>query len=262
MKAQLKTCMILVGALFIAGTPSAGERSSDDFSIVADALDSGGGRSTSSNVVNDGSFGGWGGISTVSSPVKVAKHGFVGQLYDVIGLTVSVETANLEEGAAQALAVEVTLDDDTALPDPMRGVSWLVLSGPLDVDENGLATAADVYQITAATVQGRLMGFEDTIELTVLNSDADNYGVFSGDGVDDILQVGFYSQPADIILTKLPSGELYIEFDETEWLLVSSEDLISWKQISVDEFFIPDGNGWRVAEERLLASIFLKARVK
>ena len=262
MKARSKNRLLLAAAILVAGTCLGSQRLSSDYSIVSDALDAGGGRTTSLNAVNDGRLGGFGGISTVSSPGKIAKHGFVGQLYDVVGLVVFVEPANLDEGAAQQLAAAVALDDDTALPDAMTRVSWTVLSGPLAINAEGLATAAAVYEISVATVQGRFMGFEDTINLTVLNSNPDNYGAFAGDGIDDILQVGFFSQPANIILTWLPSGELYIELDETEWGLVFSEDLISWKEVNVDELFTSDGNGWRIAEDRVPASLFLKARAK
>jgi hypothetical protein len=171
----------------------AGSRTSASYSIATDVADRGGRRATSANYTNDGSAGGVAGISTVAAPVETAKHGFLGQLYEVTGLTLSSAQPNVNEGATLQLAAWQLLDDASFLAVNGSNVSWSVLSGPLTgISAPGLATAGLVYQDTLAMAQGVYQGSTATLNVTVLDTIADNFGSYAGDGVGDDWQVQYF----------------------------------------------------------------------
>ena len=59
---------------------------------------------------------------------------------------------------------------------PAGSVTWSVQSGPLTgISASGLATAAAVYQDTAAVARGTYQTFTATLNLTVLNTLPDNF---------------------------------------------------------------------------------------
>jgi hypothetical protein len=72
--------------LALAAAAHAGPRTSANYTIVADVADGGGQRVASANYTNDGSAGGVTGISAVPAPSATAKHGYIGQLYEVTAL--------------------------------------------------------------------------------------------------------------------------------------------------------------------------------
>jgi hypothetical protein len=178
----------------------AGPRSSASYSITTDTTDAGGRRATSADYTNDGSAGMVAGISTVASPTGTAKSGYVGQLYDVTGLIVNSTAPSVNETATLQLAAWQLLDDATFLAVPATSVAWVVVSGPLTgIDASGLATAGTVYQNTAASVQGAFAGGIGSLDLTVLDSIADNFGAYGGDGLDDAWQVQYFGQPPNAL---------------------------------------------------------------
>jgi len=172
----------------------AGPRTSVNYTIATDSTDAGGKRSTSTSYTNDGSAGGITGVSIVASPAETAKAGYLGQLYDVTGLVVNAGGATTvnETGTIQ-LAAWRLLDDTSLLAVNATAVTWGVVSGPVSsISTGGLATAATVYQNTAASVQGAFGGFSGTLNLTVLNTNPDNFGSYAGDGIDDAWQVQYF----------------------------------------------------------------------
>ncbi|EDY80855.1 hypothetical protein VDG1235_472 [Verrucomicrobiia bacterium DG1235] len=261
-----KAGLLLLAIFFASGVSIANDRSSADFVIEAEVLDVGGGRSYSANLMNDGSVGGLSGVSDLSSPVTVVKHGFVGQLYERVGLVVSADSESLNEETSLLLKAEIKLDDASVLSVENSSVTWSPLSDLLTVDGGGVVAASEVYKVTSGSIRGRVGQWESSVILTVLNSDPDNYREFAGDGIDDALQVDvIFEHPfVNMILTQLPSGAFYIELEGDDWLLVFSENLQpdSWKEVTVETFFVPDGNGWTVAEDQMPAALFLKARLK
>ena len=190
----MKTPRLILPLLFAAAAAaSAGPRTSANYTILTDIADSGGTRTTSANYTNDGSAGAVVGLSTVASPAEVAKNGYIGQLYDVTGLTLNAASLNVNEGATDQLAAWQLLDDATLLAVPAASVAWSVVSGPLTgINSSGLATAGLVYQNTAATAQGSYLG---TLGLTVVNVNTDDFGAYAGDGIDDAWQVQYFGQP-------------------------------------------------------------------
>ena len=170
----------------------AAPRASTNYSVPTDSADAGGKRTTSAAYTNDGSLGGITGISTVAAPAETAKHGYVGQLYDVTGLTLTAATLNVNETATLQLGAWLALDDATFLAVPTASVAWSVTNGPLTINATGLATGGVVFQNTAATAQGIHLGYTGTLGLTVVNTLPDNFGTYAGDGLDDDWQNQYF----------------------------------------------------------------------
>ncbi len=160
--------------------------------MATEVVDGGGRRSTSASYTNDGSVGGVAGTST-AAPAQTAKAGFVGQLYDVTGLALNAPALNLNEGATLQLSAWQLLDDASYLGVASNAVSWSVATGPVTgISTGGLATAGNVYQNTAATVEGSFLGFTGSLGLTVLNVNTDDLGIYAGDGIGDDWQVQYF----------------------------------------------------------------------
>jgi len=180
--------LFLVSSLAAADT-----RTSANYSMVTETPDAGGAHSTSAGYSSDGSIGGITGLSTVAAPVQVAKAGYIGQLYEVTGLVLGAGSVNVNETATLQLAAWQSLDDSSHLSVPAASVAWSTVSGPISgIDPNGLATAAAVYQDTAATVQGSLGGLTGMLNLTVLETVADNFGTYAADGISDDWQFQYF----------------------------------------------------------------------
>ena len=191
MKTKFQIFFILACAMAVQAGPRSS--ASGDYIIATDTADSGGSRSTSVAYTHDGSLGGVTGISTVPTPAETAKHGYLGQLYEVTGLTVTATPASVNEEATRQLVAQQVLDDDSHLSVNAGSVGWSVVTGPVSgISSAGLATAGMVYQNTSATVQGVYGGFTGPLVLTVLNTLPDNYGSYGGDGLDDSWQNQYF----------------------------------------------------------------------
>ena len=196
--------------LMLTASANAGPRTSTSYNVPADTTDAGGRRTTSASYTNDGSAGGIAGLSTVAAPAETAKHGYLGQLYDVTGLTLTAVSLNVNEGSTDQLAAWQALDDTSFLAVPAASVAWSVASGPLtSINATGLATAGIVYQSTSATAQGSHLGNTGTLTLTVVNVNLDNFGAYAGDGLDDNWQVTYFGQPPNALAGPLadPDGD-------------------------------------------------------
>ena len=171
----------------------AGPRNSANYAIPAEAAVAGGARATSTAYTMDSTIGDVAGISNVAVPAEFAKNGYVGQLYDVTGLVVNAGTSSVNEAATLQLAAWQLLDDTSLIAMNGNSVTWGVVSGPItSITAAGLATAGTVYQNTPATVQGIFGGFSGTLNLSVLDTIADNFGSYAGDGVGDDWQVQYF----------------------------------------------------------------------
>ena len=192
MKANLSSLLLALMSTVVPAVHAA-SRSSANYSIPADAQDAGGRRVTSANYSHSGSVGGVAGLGSVAAPAETAKHGYVGQLYDVKSLQLSASPTNVNEGATRQLAVSATLDDNTKLNPAASSVAWSVLSGPVhSINASGLALATNVYQDTLASVRGSYGGQLGTLTLNVLNTGNDDFGLYAGDGMDDVWQVQYF----------------------------------------------------------------------
>ena len=193
----------------LAAAAHAGPRTSANYAVLADTADTGGRRTTSASYTNDGSLGGVAGLATVAAPAATAKSGYIGQLFEVTGLTLTAAALNVNEGATDQLAAWQALDDATFLAVPAASVAWSVASGPLTgVNASGLATAGIVFQDSAATAQGSYLGSTGTLALTVKNVNIDDYGTYAADGIDDAWQNQFFG-------LNNPNAAPNVDFDGT-----------------------------------------------
>lgn len=171
----------------------AASRASVNYSVTAETVDAGGGRSVSAAYVNHGSVAGIGGVSSAGAPVLLAKHSYVGQLYELAGLNVTAADTNVNEGATWQLNAIATLDDTSVLPLAGPQVVWSVVSGPIaGINSSGLATADYVYQDTAAAVRGDSGGPFNLLGLRIVNIGNDDFGLYAGDGMEDGWQAAHF----------------------------------------------------------------------
>ena len=186
----MRTCILIFIFSLVAVSVQAAPRTSANYSIATEVTDRGGRRASSANYTNFGSAGGVAGISTVVTPAETAKHGYLGQIYDVTDFVLSSTPTSINEGGTLQLAAWQLLDDASFLAVNASAVSWSQPSLPLTgISAGGLATAGLVYQPTPATVQGVYQGRTAMLNLTVLDTIKDNYGSYAGDGVGDDWQV-------------------------------------------------------------------------
>ena len=189
----LLACIALL--LAFTATVQADLRTSTDYTVAADTADAGGQRATSSAYTIDGSVGGIVGISTVADPAKTAKHGYIGQLYEVTGLQISASPTTVDEGATRQINAAQVLDDDTIINLGPDTVTWNVMAGPFTgITTGGLATAGQVHEDTVATAQGSFAGAIGQLDLTVNNITDDDFGSYAGDGLPDDWQVQYFGE--------------------------------------------------------------------
>jgi hypothetical protein len=184
---------ILLAILVLGGVAAqAALRTGGNYAVATDTVNAAGGRSASASYVNEGSLGGIGGVSTAPAPVEVARHGYVGQLYDAT-LQVTASPTNVNEGATRQLAAFQTLDDATTNALNPALVTWGILGGPVaSIGSGGLLTAATVYQNSNAVVSGLFEASTAFVTLNVVNVSIDNWGSYAGDGLDDAWQVQYF----------------------------------------------------------------------
>jgi hypothetical protein len=166
-----------------------------DYTItcIPSTIDGGGGRRISASYVNDGSVGGIAGLSTVALPSETAKHGYVAQLGDVVGLSITATPPSVNEGGSSQLSGTATLDDGTVTMLAGSEVTWGAPAWPIaGINAGGVATTAAVYADTPGTVSGRYFGVPGSGSLVVLDSDPDNYGSYAHDGLPDWWQVRYF----------------------------------------------------------------------
>ena len=187
----------------------AGSRSSASYRIVTESFDAGGGKSASALYSADASIGTVIGIATAAGPAVAAKNGYIGQLFEVTGLTLTAVSLNVNEGTTDQLGAWQALDDASFLAVPAASVAWSVLSGPLTgISASGLATMGIVFQDTAATAQGSYLSNLGTLALTVKNVNPDDFGSYAGDGIDDAWQNQYFG-------LNNPNAAPTVDFDGT-----------------------------------------------
>ena len=120
-----------IAAVCLTSNAFAASRSSASYSVPADTADAGGRRATSAAYTHDGSIGGIAGVGTVAAPVEVAKHGYLGQIYNATSLALSANLTNVNEGATRQLAARALLDDGTTLNLAPAAVAWSPAISPI-----------------------------------------------------------------------------------------------------------------------------------
>src|SRR5262245_55997005 len=117
----------------------AGSRSSASYAVPADVVSAGGAPSTSAVYKNEGSAGGVSGTATAPSPPLLNEAGFMAQLQDMAGLTLTAAALTVNEGGTRQLGALLTVNGITATV-AAGDVAWSILAGPLSIDPSGLTT--------------------------------------------------------------------------------------------------------------------------
>ena len=188
----MKTLALGLSALSLS-VSLAGTRTSTDYAITTDIVDSAGQRTASALYRNDGSAGAIIGVSSV--PGEVARHGYIGQLYELIGYGLLASTYYPPEGGTTQLFTVRTTDEGTNVVIPTTGFTFGVVSGPLTgVSPAGLVTAGVVYENTPAEVRATSAAFtgELRLQLYVQDTIPDNFGSYAGDGLPDAWQFQYF----------------------------------------------------------------------
>jgi hypothetical protein len=129
----IKILAALLGILTLMRAAQAA-RSSASYSIPADSTDVGGAQAQSANYSIKGSAMGEFGAgqnAVLTSAAYGAKGGFVGKLYDIVALSITVPPSNnLNELTSRQLNAAPRADDTTTLSalDPST-VTWSIVSG-------------------------------------------------------------------------------------------------------------------------------------
>lgn len=201
--------LIIIGLTTIAhATP----RTSTHYAIAADTLDSGGQTASSETYAITGSIATVTGVSENSEPVPtIARHGYIGQLYDLLGYgLLASDYYPPEEGSTQVIPVR-TADDGTNLVISTTGFTFAALEGPIPaISLAGLVETATVYEETQAIVGATSPQFEGQLQLTLFVQDTlpDNYSTYAADGLPDAWQRGFFGLDNPLAAPSLdPDGD-------------------------------------------------------
>ena len=184
-------------ALLLSVAAASGDVSSSANYTLATETDatSGGHRSTSANYRVDSTTGQDLG-ELASSANYTLKTSIIGQLTDPTALEIDSPSPSVNEGSSRQLAANAVMDDGTLTRLAPTDVAWSVAGGPLaGIDAGGLASAAAVYQNTTATAHAAYLGLADDHDLTVVNSDPDNFQSYAADQIDDLWQVTHFGAP-------------------------------------------------------------------
>ena len=159
--------------------------------LVTSTVDSGGGRSSSTNYTMDSSIGAITGISTGGN--TTLRSGYYGQLAEVTALSLTGTPVQVPENTTSQFSGIATLDDDTYTLVPGSEIVWQPPTLPIvQIKNSGLAAAGTVYTNQPATVNGYYMGIPGSGSLMVLDTDQDNFGLYTGDGLPDWWQVRYF----------------------------------------------------------------------
>ncbi len=179
---------LAISLLALCSKLQAEPRSSANYTITADTLDTGGGHATSASYVESASLGTIAGTSGGGDPAQLLKAGLLARFSDATGVQLiptvggTLPSYDLAEGGTLQLTAYEELDDASFHPLAAATVAWSVVSGPISsVSPAGLVGAGLVYQDTAAEISGTHGGFTAALPLTVRNVHADNFGTYAGD---------------------------------------------------------------------------------
>jgi hypothetical protein len=128
--------------------------------VSESSIDSGGLRTSSANYTMDNSIGGIDGISGASA--DTAKNGYIGQLTEVVSVTVTSTPDSVGSGSTSQLSATATLDDSTVSSLSGSDVAWSSPNEPYPVASisgSGVLTPADVYYVQPAAVDAVVDGY-------------------------------------------------------------------------------------------------------
>ena len=180
----------LLGALSIEAAPPTGH-----YDPQASVLDSGGTAARSGRYSQTASLGGIGGPGAEAAGRLLARSGYPGQWVEATRLELSAEPGTIPEAGQSRLSGVATLDDGTRSLLSGGDLRWFALAGPVaSIDAAGVLTSANVFKSSTARVEGRFPGATGQIELGVLNTGGDDYGLYVHDQIRDAWQVSNFGE--------------------------------------------------------------------
>ena len=132
-----------------------------------------------------------------SSSDYALRSGFSGQLLDAVEMRLADADSviSLDERASRQLGASLIYDDGTSAPLAAEWIAWSVQSGPLaEIDSGGIVTAGSVYQDSPGVIRAIYQTFAGTLEIQVINTGDDDFGIYAGDGLSDIWQVRYFGE--------------------------------------------------------------------
>jgi len=190
--------LFILSTVLLTATAHAQVRTSENFgyAIVAETLDFGGQTVASADSVYSiqGSIAPVIGISENTSPVTTtARHGYIGELYDILGFGILFTENYPPEGSTTQVIPLRTLDDNTYLNVPLGDVLYSAPEGgPVaSISSTGLITTSPIDQETSALIRAVFPAMEGAVaELQIFVQDTlpDNFGTYASDGLPDAWQ--------------------------------------------------------------------------
>ncbi len=164
-----------------------GAATSVNYAVEHDLLDAGGGESSAGVYRQQASSGGLPG-----GPAGSAMEGFAGELWQAQALRIEA-AQDVAEASVFQLACELELDDHSALRLSPTLLGWSAVSGPIEqITTAGQASAGHVYRDSPAVIRASLGPLSATRPLTIRDIFNDDFGLYAGDGIDDIWQVDHF----------------------------------------------------------------------
>jgi hypothetical protein len=203
-------------AMVLGAALTAGLAASESYRAAAVVLNAGGGQATSARYSVQCSIGEIGQVTTAPAPKVVAKSGRVGQLLELTSLTLLADPAIIPEMRQSQLSGQAIVDDASRLI--LRGgdLFWRPEPGlAVSIDPQALLTAGNVYQPSSGWLEGRFPGGVARINVSILNTGDDDFGLYARDQIPDPWQVGFFGEhnPAGQANAD-PDGDGQINFAE------------------------------------------------
>ena len=110
--------------------------------------------------------------------------------FTATNLVVTVVPPAIPEGSTGQLSGVASLDDGTVSTLTGGDIGWGTVGYPLAcIGVDGLLAATNVYGNTDVFLTASYLGAMAKLRVTVLDSNPDNYGLYSGDGIPDGWQV-------------------------------------------------------------------------
>ena len=165
-------------------------RTSSHYTLVAESLDSAGGESSSASYSGVASAADGAETNTAG---MLLKSGFAAQLFAFTAIEIFAPASSMLENETLHLGIQLTLDDGTLFFPAPSAVNWSVPGGPLLIGAtDGIATARSVPTDTDATAAASYAGLTTSASIGVMDADQDNFGIYAGDGINDIWQTQYF----------------------------------------------------------------------
>ncbi len=116
--------------------------------------------------------------------------GEAGRLVEPMSLVAQSSESAIPEATTCRLTVS-SLNDDGSVTDMESG--WVIVNGPfVAIDSEGVALAGAVYTNTSAVLAAVSGGLTGKVNVLVLDTLKDNFGLYAADGIVDTWQVTYF----------------------------------------------------------------------